>query len=227
MHIPDGYLSPTTCGVLFAAMIPLWSIASHRVKRTVSNKHVPLLAISAAFSFVIMMFNIPIPGGSTGHATGGTLVAILLGPSAACIALTVTLIIQALLFGDGGLTTLGANCFNMAFVLPTTGYLAFRLLSYHAPMGSTRYVLAAGLASYIGINVAALLTGIEFGLQPLLFHTSNGQALYCPYGLKTAITAMSLSHLLFIGWVEALVCALVIRHLASTSPELLHRGTPS
>ena len=78
----------------------------------------PLLGIFAAFSFVAMMFNIPIAGGSTGHAVGGTLIAILLGPEAACLSVSVTLILQALLFGDGGILAIGANCFNMAFVLP-------------------------------------------------------------------------------------------------------------
>ena len=118
MHIPDGYLSPATCMVFGAVMIPIWAAASKTVKKTLSVRQVPYLAIGAAFSFVIMMFNLPIPGGSSGHAVGGVLVAILIGPWAACIAITVALVIQALLFGDGGIITIGANCFNIAFVLP-------------------------------------------------------------------------------------------------------------
>jgi len=101
MHIPDGYLGPATSGVFYAVMAPLWVAASRIVKKTLKARQVPLLAIGAAFSFVIMMFNVPIPGGSTGHAVGGVLVAILLGPWAAMIAITVALVIQALLFGDG------------------------------------------------------------------------------------------------------------------------------
>ena len=116
MHIPDGYLGPPTSGALFAVMIPLWIAAARIVKQTLRTKQVPLLAIGAAFSFVLMMFNVPIPGGSTGHAVGGVLVAILLGPWAAMIAITVALVIQALLFGDGGILAFGANCFNMAVV---------------------------------------------------------------------------------------------------------------
>ena len=85
MHIPDGYLGPITCIAGFAAMVPVWAIASRTVKRTLSARQVPLLAIGAAFSFIIMMFNIPIPGGTTGHAVGGVLVAILLGPWAAWV----------------------------------------------------------------------------------------------------------------------------------------------
>ncbi|HLD40722.1 MAG TPA: energy-coupling factor ABC transporter permease [Candidatus Omnitrophota bacterium] len=96
MHIPDGYLGPATCGVFYAVMLPIWTIASRIVQKTLKARQVPMLAIGAAFSFVIMMFNLPVPGGSSGHATGGVLVAVLLGPWAACIAITVALVVQAL-----------------------------------------------------------------------------------------------------------------------------------
>jgi len=221
MHIPDGYLGPATCGFFYVVMLPIWALASKIVKNTLKTRQVPMLAIGAAFSFVIMMFNVPIPGGSTGHAVGGVLVAVLLGPWAACIAITVALVVQALLFGDGGITAIGANCFNMAFVLPFVGYYIYKAISYKAPAGANRRVIAAGVAGYIGINLAALCAGIEFGLQPLLHHTASGQALYCPYGLKVAVIAMASEHLLIFGWVEAIVTALVIKYLLKTSPELI------
>lgn len=220
MHIPDGYLGPATSGVFYAVMVPLWVAASRIVKRTLKAKQVPLLAIGAAFSFVIMMFNVPIPGGSTGHAVGGVLVAILLGPWAAMIAITVALVIQALLFGDGGITAIGANCFNMAVVLPFVGYGVYRLLG-GATVNSSRRVVAAFVAGYVGINVAAFLAGVEFGLQPHLCHTVSGQSLYCPYGLKIAVPAMAGEHLLVFGWVEAIVTALVVKYLQKQTPELL------
>jgi len=224
MHIPDGYLGPAACGVFYAVMLPIWTAASRIVKKTLRARQVPLLAIGAAFSFVIMMFNVPIPGGTTGHAVGGVLVAILLGPWAACIAITVALVIQALLFGDGGITAIGANCFNMAVILPFAGYYIYKAISYNAPADSNRRVIAAGVAGYIGINVAAFLAGIEFGLQPLLHHTANGQALYCPYGLNIAVPAMAGEHLLIFGWVEAVITALVIKYLQKQSPEFLEEG---
>jgi len=224
MHIPDGYLGPATCGVFYVAMLPIWTAASRIVKKTLKARQVPLLAIGAAFSFVIMMFNVPIPCGTTGHAVGGVLAAILLGPWAASIAITVALVIQALLFGDGGITAIGANCFNMAFVLPFAGYYIYKAISYNAPIDSNRRIIAAGIAGYIALNIAALLTGIEFGLQPLFHHTANGQALYCPYGLNVAVPAMLGEHLLIFGWVEAIVTALVIKYLQKQSPELLREG---
>jgi len=221
MHIPDGYLGPATCGIFYAVMIPIWVAASRIVKKTLRTKQVPLLAIGAAFSFVIMMFNVPIPGGSTGHAVGGVLVAILLGPWAASIAITVALVVQALLFGDGGITAIGANCFNMAVVIPFIGYYTYVWISGNSAINAHRRVIAAFIAGYVAINIAALLAGIEFGLQPLLCHTATGQALYCPYGLKIAVPAMAGEHLLVFGWVEAIVTALVIKYLQKQTPELI------
>jgi cobalt/nickel transport system permease protein len=213
MHIPDGYLSPQTAGILYAAMIPVWFIASKITKKTLKTRQVPYLAMASAFTFVVMMFNLPVPGGSTGHATGAALVAILLGPWQAVIAITVSLVIQALLFGDGGITALGANCFNMAFILPFAGYYTYKLMSLRAPQGARRRIIAAGIAGYVGLNAAALAAGIEFGLQPLLHHAADGQALYCPYGLNVAVPAMMLEHLLIFGWLEAIVTALVVAYL--------------
>ncbi len=221
MHIPDGYLSPATCGVFGLGMLPVWAMASRVVKKNLKARLVPYLAIGSAFSFVIMMFNVPIPGGTTGHAVGGVLVAILLGPWAACIAITVALVIQALLFGDGGVTAIGANCFNMAFVLPFIGYYFYRFISAGSPSGSLRRVIAAGIGAYIGICAAATFAGIEFGLQPLLHHAANGQALYCPYGLNVSVPAMAGEHLLVFGWVEAIVTALVVKYLQKTDIALI------
>ena len=221
MHIPDGYLSPQTAGVFYAVMAPLWALASKAVNKTLTSRQVPYLAFGASFIFVIMMFNIPIPGGSTGHAIGGTLVAILLGPWAACLAVTVVLIVQALLFGDGGIMAIGANCFNMAFVLPFAGYYLYRLTGARLPKESRGRAFAAAAASYIALTMAALLTGVEFGVQPLLHHTADGKALYCPYGLSLAVPAMFLEHLLLFGWVEALVTFGVMRYMQKHDPSLI------
>jgi len=224
MHIPDGYLGPTTCGFFYAVMVPIWGFASRVAKKTLNLKQVPLLGISAAFCFAIMMFNVPIPGGTTGHAVGGVLVAILLGPWMACIAITVALVMQAFLFGDGGITAIGANCFNMAFVMPFVGYYAYRLISGNAPGDSGRRVTAAAIGAYLGLNASALVTGIEFGLQPLLYHTADGKALYSPYGLGVSVPAMAGEHLLIFGFVEALVTALVLKYIQKQDSSLIHTG---
>jgi cobalt/nickel transport system permease protein len=220
LHIPDGYLGPQTFVVLWLVMLPVWVIAARKVKRTLRTRQIPLLALAAAFSFVIMMFNVPVVGGSTGHAVGATLIAILLGPWAAVVAISIALAVQAGLFGDGGITALAANCFTMAVVMPFAGYYVFRLLAGERPSPSRR-LAASGAAGYVGITAGAVVAGILFGLQPYLAHTASGQALYAPYRLDVAVPAMALEHLAFFGPIEALVTAGVLAALARTQPELL------
>jgi cobalt/nickel transport system permease protein len=220
MHIPDGYLGPQTYVVLDVVMIPIWVIAARKVKRTLKAKQIPLMALGAAFSFVIMMFNVPVIGGSTGHAVGATLIAIILGPWAAVIAISIALVIQAGLFGDGGITAIGANCLNMAVVAPFVGYYLFRLVAGDSP-SSSRRVVASGVAAYVALVAASIVAGFMFGIQPYLAHTASGQALYAPYKLGVAVPAMALEHLLFFGWVEAIVTMGVVAALARSEPALL------
>ncbi|MCL5105453.1 MAG: cobalt transporter CbiM [Armatimonadetes bacterium] len=221
MHIPDGYLSPQTYAPAYGVMIPLWAVASSKLKKTLRSRQVPLLALGAAFSFVIMMFNVPIPCGTTGHAVGAVLIAILLGPWAAMVAVSLALIVQALLFGDGGITAIGANCFNMAVVMPFVGWGVYRLIVGSAPITSRLHQIAGAIGGYIGLNAAALSAGIMFGIQPLLAHDAHGHALYCPFGLKVAIPAMTVEHLLVFGFVEAMVTGLVVAYVQRTDPSLL------
>ncbi len=220
MHIPDGYLSPIVSIGLGAVTTPGWAIATRRVQKVLSDRTIPLLSIFSAMSFTVMMFNIPVPGGTTAHGVGGTLIAIVLGPWAAAIAVSVALIIQALFFGDGGVLAIFANCLNMAFILPFVGYGAYRLLAGRSPMLSTRRVWAAGIGAYVGITASALAVGIELGIQPIFF-TENGHALYSPYGLAEAIPTMLVAHAFGASIVEALITALGVAWLQSRHPEYL------
>src|SRR5499427_122908 len=154
MHIPDGYLSPATCAVLYGAAAPFWYQAARHCRRLFNARLAPLISVSSAFCFVIMMFNLPLPGGTTGHAVGVGIAAIALGPWASIIAISVALAIQAFLFGDGGITALGANCFNMAVVGSLTAYASYRLIAVKSALVSRRRVIAAGVAGYLAINAA-------------------------------------------------------------------------
>ena len=107
MHIPDGYLSPSTCATLYALAAAGWYTALKRTKRLLATRSIPLISVFAAFSFVVMMFNVPFPGGTTGHATGIAVATIVLGPWGSILAISIALSLQALFFGDGGITTLG------------------------------------------------------------------------------------------------------------------------
>ena len=240
MHIPDNYLSPQTCAVMTAVMIPAWVISIRRVSKDLPKEKITMMGATAALSFLGMMFNVPLPGGTTGHAVGGTLAAILTGPYAACISISTALLLQALLFGDGGILAFGANCFNMALVLPFTGYAIFTLLTRRfgrkspaatavSSTGGTRQgnekfrLFAAGFASYIAINAAALCAAIEFGIQPLLFKDASGAPMYCPYDLSVSIPAMLAGHLTIFGLAEIIFTTLVLAfadHAGLTAKDL-------
>lgn len=224
MHIPDGYLSPSTCAVLYTGAAAGWYSALKRLKRVLLSRVIPLISVFAAFSFVVMMFNLPLPGGTTGHALGVTIAAIVLGPSGAILALSIAITIQALFFGDGGISTLGANCFNMAIVGSLVAYASYRLIAAGAALTSRRRVVAAAVAGYLAVNAAALLAAVEFGIQPVLFHDANGTPLYAPYRLSVAIPAMMIGHLTFAGLAEAVISAGLVAYLQVADPALL-RGT--
>lgn len=216
-------MSPGTCAVFFIAMAPVWYIASKKAEKTLKLKQLPLLALGAAFTFVIMMFNIPIPGGSSGHMVGSVVVSAVLGPWAAVVALSLTLTIQAFLFGDGGITALGANSFNMAFLMCFPGYYVYRALSAGSP-GGLRVIVASAVAGYLALNLSALGVAVELGLQPLIAAGIDGAPLYAPYPFSVTVPAMMIPHLLFLGPVEAVGTALVVSYIHRTNAGLFYGG---
>ena len=224
MHIPDGYLSPSTCATLYAAAATGWYAALKGSKRLLLSRTIPLISVFAAFSFVVMMFNLPLPGGTTGHALGVTIAAIVLGPSGAVLAISIALAIQALFFGDGGISTLGANCFNMAILGSLVSYFSYRAIAAGSALSSRRRVVAAGIAGYLAVNVAALAAAVEFGIQPMLFHDANGTPLYAPYPLHIAVPTMMIGHLAVAGVAEAVIAAGLVAYLQVADPGLLNNA---
>lgn len=220
MHIPDGYLSPQTTVPALAGMIPVWAAAFSRVQKKLSGKRIPTLALCAAFSFVIMMFNVPVAGGSSAHAVGAVFIAILLGPWAATISVSTALLIQALAFGDGGVLAFGVNCLNMAVIMPFAGYAVYKLIAGKSELGSRRNLVGSFIGSYAGINLAAFCTSVEFGIQPLFFKAADGTALYCPYPLSVSIPSMMFAHGLIAGPIDAMITAAAIAYIAKAAPQL-------
>lgn len=223
MHIPDGYMSLQTSIPAVGVMLSVWSVALKKIKEKLNFRQIPLLSLSAAFSFVIMMFNVPL-GPSSVHAVGAVFIAILLGPWAACISVSVALIIQAVVFGDGGILAIGANSFNMAFAMPFVGYFVYRAIAGKSEIGSKRSLVGVFAGSYIGINISALLTAIEFGIQPLLFKTAEGLPEFGFYPLSVSVPVMMFEHLLFAGPIEGIITVAAISYLIKFNPQLFERA---
>jgi cobalt/nickel transport system permease protein len=215
MHIPDGFIDAKTAiatGVLAAGGVgaALW-----QAKRNLQPRQVPLMGVTAAFVFAAQMLNFPVAGGTSGHLIGGVLAAALVGPAAAVIVMTSVLIVQCLLFQDGGLTALGANVFNMALVATLAGAFGYRQLRKLLP-GRRGMILAAVVVGWF----STLLASISCAGQLAWSNT-------VPWRL--AFPAMAGVHAL-IGLGEGVITALVLVAVDRTRPELLENapstGTP-
>lgn len=221
MHIPDGYLSPSTCAVMYGAVSPFWVVAARKVRQGSDDAGTPSIALLSSFSFVLMMFNLPLPGGTTGHATGAALAGIVLGPWTALLALSCTLGIQAAFFGDGGVLTLGANCFNIALVTPCVGAFLYRLFSGRSQRSR---VIASAIGAYVATNCAGLCAAIELGVQPLLFSDASGKPLYCPFPIGISVPGIMIGHLSIIGLLEAALTAGICSYLWKHEPAVMRSG---
>jgi cobalt/nickel transport system permease protein len=206
MHIPDGFLDARTAiagAGLSAAGV---GYALRQARRTVPPRRVPLMGLTAAFVFAAQMLNFPVAGGTSGHLMGGVLVAVLLGPGAAVVVMTAVLIVQCLLFADGGLLSLGANILNMAVAAPLVGYAIYRSVR-GALRGERGRLMAIFFAAWCSTVVAAILCAGELA--------GSGTVAW-----SAAFPAMANVHML-IGLGEGFITTLVIAAVGRTRPELL------
>ena len=201
MHIPDGFLSLTICILMYITSIIFLVFAWKKSKNNYSNSTTPLLAVSSAFVFAAQMVNFPIFYGASGHLIGGTFLAVLLGPYAAILSMTLVLMMQALFFADGGLTTFGANVFNMAVIGGLSYFLVRGLMGKTKNNG--RFFLSVFIASWISILVGALACGIQIGFSPLF--ASSG-------GVIVTVPAILFWHII-IGFGEAAITATILTQL--------------
>jgi len=211
MHIADGYLSPQSIVTTYAVAIPLWMYGIKKLKVSLNEETLPKLAALSALSFIIMMFNIPVPGGSSAHAVGTALLAIMFGPWVAYISVSMVLLIQAVIFGDGGITAIATEAIAMGFIEAFVAYFIFKKLQ--------KIKYAPFIAGYVSIVAASFITGLILGLQAN-FVSSSGKPLYFPFGIEIAIPAMVLEHLI-IGIVEGIFTQVVYSFL--TSKDIIKR----
>src|SRR5882724_9560879 len=166
MHLPDGFLDVKTALLSTGAAVTGVSIALRQVRIALEPRRMPMLGLGAAFVFAAQMLNVPIVGGTSGHLIGGVLAAILLGPSAAVLVMTCVLMVQCLMFADGGLMALGANVFNMGIINVCAGYFVFRLVKRILRMEQQRAtVLAAAFAGWFGTVLASVVCAGELALS--------------------------------------------------------------
>lgn len=208
MHIPDGFLDYTVCAITYAGSIIFWTLAFRKAGKNLTDKQIPLMATLTAMFFAAQMMNYPIIGGTTAHLLGGPIVALTLGPYAGMISMTIILLIQALFFGDGGITTLGANVWNMGVIGVFIPYAVFVFI---AKIRRSRRALLIGAftGAFLGDVLAAVFAGLELGSSSIF-----------PYAASIAVATMVIHHS-FIGIGEGIVTAGVLRFLLKTRPDLL------
>jgi len=212
MHIPDGLISAPISIATAVVSTGVGAVAVARAKRTLGEKNVPILGVSAAFVFAAQMLNFPVAAGTSGHFLGALLVALLLGPLNGFLVMAVVLVIQSLLFADGGLTALGTNIFNMGVVGGLGGYGLFRLLILTLPRRRGVFVAAAAVSAWFSVVLAASVCAVELALSG----TSP---------LALAFPAMAGVHVL-IGIGEGIISAAVVSLMLGVRPDLVLAWKP-
>ena len=209
MHIPDGYLSPEVWSIMFFISLPILIFSIYRLKSILNEKLIPLLGMSVATIFALQMVNYPLgPGGTTGHLIGAPLLGILFGPYVGIVGISMVLLIQALLFGDGGITTYGANVFNMAIIGSVIGYVTYKLFRRFFK-GDSGIMVSGAIAGWLGITCAAFFCGLELGFSYETFG----------YGLSVTIPVMTISHAI-LGVVEGIVTGAALLAFKRYRPDI-------
>ncbi|MCS7105555.1 MAG: energy-coupling factor ABC transporter permease [Thermofilaceae archaeon] len=205
MHIPDGFLDPVTAGVTYLIAL---SYTVYAFKKARSSR-VELLAPVSASIFVAQMLNWPLPGGTSLHFVGGALAGILLGPWNGYMAMFLVLLVQTLIFHDGGITAFGANLLNMAILSVYTGYVFYKSFARFPGRGK---VIGSFLGGWLSLVVAGLACGLQLGVSTQF-----------PHNVTLAVPVMAGWHAV-LGLAEGVITAAVVSYISSKSPELLTGG---
>lgn len=209
MHAPDGFLDGPTSAAMGVLAVGGVGVALRRAGQELEEKAIPLAGLTAAFVFAVQMLNFPVASGTSGHLLGGVLAAVLVGPWAGALCVTVVVVVQALLFADGGLTAVGYNVINMALVTALGGYAVFVLLRRVLPSTRTGVAAAAGIAAGVGV----VLSSIAFSLQ----YAVGGAGGASPGAVVTAMVGV---HVL-IGIGEGIITGLTVSAVLASRPDLV------
>jgi cobalt/nickel transport system permease protein len=205
VHIPDGFIAPQVYGPAFGVAGALWTVGLRRLRRTLDPAAVPRLAVATAAAFALMMVTVPLPGGTTVHVSGVGMVAALFGVWNAFLALSLVYLMQALMFGDGGVTALPVNALAMGLAGSLAAVAVLRVLG--------RRTVGLFAAGWVGTVVPALMVAVVLGLQPRLAHAADGTPLFFPFGLGVTLPAVVVPHLA-VGVADGVLAVLAWRILA-------------
>ena len=209
MHIPDGFIDLPTSIAFTAVSTAAVGVALKKAKSELSEKTAPLAGLTAVFIFAVQMLNFPVAAGTSGHLLGGALAAVLVGPWVATLALTIVLLLQALLFADGGLTALGLNVFNISILAVWIAYFIFLILKKILPKTKTSLIVSSAIAALISVPVSAFGFWVQYAI--------GGNA---TFPLETVLTAMMSTHIL-IGIGEAIITVLTISAIMASRSDLV------
>jgi len=213
MHVPDGFLDARTLVATAAAASVGFGLALRAVRRHLPPRRVPLIGLTAAFVFAAQMLNFPVAAGTSGHLIGAALATVLLGPAAAVVAMTAVLLLQSLMFADGGITALGANVLNLAVIAPLVAHGVYRVVRSAAGVGPQGTLLAAGVAAWCSTLAAALACAAQLAASGVV-------------AWGTVLAAMGGVHMV-IGLGEAVITMLIVAVVMRARPELVMPAEPA
>ncbi|CAB4569869.1 MAG: cobalamin biosynthesis protein CbiM [Actinobacteria bacterium] len=209
MHIPDGFIDVPTSAA-FVGLSAIGVGAALKGARTqLDDKTAPLAGLTAVFIFAVQMLNFPVVAGTSGHLIGAALAAVLVGPWAATLALTVVLLMQAFLFADGGLTALGLSVFNMSIISVWVGYAVFLVIKKILPQNKSSVAIAASIAAAVSVPAAAF----GFWIQYVIGATGT-------FSDSAVFTSMIGIHVL-IGIGEAIITGLTVTAVLASRSDLV------
>ncbi|MEM3573263.1 MAG: energy-coupling factor ABC transporter permease [Nitrososphaeria archaeon] len=210
MHIPDGFLDPTISIITYLIFATFLVYTLRKIRNSFSTENVTLASVLAAGIFVAQMLNWPIPGGTSLHFVGGAFAGIVVGPWLGFLTMFVVLLIQCLIFHDGGITALGANTINMAVIAVFTGYIIYYYsMKIFGRKDSVR-IISAFLGGWLSVTLAGLFCGIEIGFSPTF-----------PYGLAITVPVMTIWHLI-LGIIEGAITMLAVLYLVRRQPQIIY-----
>jgi cobalt/nickel transport system permease protein len=207
LHVPDGMLSPVISAIFWVISAIFIFIAIRKTRGVLGERQIPLMGIMAAFIFAAQMLNFPVAGGATGHLLGGALAAAALGPWAGMLIMTSVVVIQGLLFQDGGLLVMGANIFNMGLLTVVVGYGVYRIAAFKS---HNARLAAVGIGAWLSVMAAALFTSLQLWLS-------------MSARLDLVVPAMMGVHAL-IGMGEALITVAALSFIMRMRPDIIETG---